>query len=83
MATIVPLLPDHDTAFDPKDITIMSIALDDVCEALKIGYDDPARQIIAARLVDLARLGERSPTRLRDRVLYEAALAEYVNAGEQ
>jgi hypothetical protein len=73
------IVPDHDTAFRPKDITILSIALDDVCEALNIGSDDAAREIIATRLVELACLGERRPTRLRDRVLHEAALAEYVN----
>ena len=34
------------------------------------------------RVIDLARRGERSPTRLRDRVLYEAGLAEYAGIGD-
>ena len=52
----------------------MSMALDDVCAALKL-RDGSAKEVIAARIIDLARRGERSPTRLRNRVLYEAGLA--------
>lgn len=79
--TIIPFLPKgaglRDSVFDPHDITAMSRALDDVCEVLKLKDDSPAREIMAARIIDLARRGERSPTRLRDRVLHEAGLAEY------
>ncbi len=67
------------SVFDPKDIAAMSIALDDVCNALDLRDDGSARQVIAERIVDLAKAGERSPTRLRDRVLHEAGLAEYVD----
>jgi tartrate dehydratase beta subunit/fumarate hydratase class I family protein len=49
---------------------------------LKLEHDAPAREIMAARIIDLARRGERSPTRLRDRVLYEAGLAEYAGIGD-
>jgi hypothetical protein len=31
-----------------------------------------AREIVATRIIELARRGERNPTRLRDRVLQEA-----------
>ena len=55
----------------------MSLALDDVCRVLKLQDDSPAKEVIATRIIDLARRGERSPTRLRDRVLREAGLAEY------
>ena len=58
--------------FDPKDIKAMTMALDDVCKALRLAADDRGRQVVAARIVELARRGERSPTRLRDRVLQEA-----------
>ena len=68
----LPTLRD-DSAFDPRDIESMSLALEDVCEALNIPSDaTPARQIIAVRIVELARRGERSPARLRDRLLKEA-----------
>ena len=81
MATILPFLKErtffHDSVFEPHDVTSMSIALDDVCKVMKLKDDSPAKEVMAARIIDLARRGERSPTRLRDRVLHEAGLAEY------
>jgi hypothetical protein len=81
MATILPFLKGgtflRDGVFEPHDIKAMSMALDDVCKVMKLQDDSPAKEIIAARIIDLARGGERSPTRLRDRVLHEAGLAEY------
>jgi len=59
--------------FEPDEIQAMSLALDDVCKALKLpDSGNPAREVIAVRIIELARRGERSPTRLRDRVLNEA-----------
>jgi hypothetical protein len=71
MATIAPFL-QRDTVFGPKEITAMSMALDDVCKELEIPGDCTAREIIAIRIIELARRGERSPTKLRDRLLVEA-----------
>ena len=51
------------------------MALNDVCKALNIP-DGPAREVIAERIIALATAGERSPTRLRDRVIREAGLAD-------
>ena len=76
MATILPFVKDG--VFDPKDITAMSTALDDVCKILNLRDDSSAREVIAIRIIDLARAGERSPTRLRDRILREADLARNV-----
>ncbi|MFZ3224050.1 MAG: hypothetical protein WA425_06850 [Xanthobacteraceae bacterium] len=76
MGTIIPFL--RDAVFDPKDVTAMSMALDDVCVALNLRDDGAAKQVIATRIIDLARTGERSPTRLRDRVLQGAGLASRV-----
>ncbi|MFZ0528575.1 MAG: hypothetical protein WAM40_23465 [Xanthobacteraceae bacterium] len=76
MGTIIPFL--RDAVFDPKDVTAMSMALDDVCVALNLRDDGAAKQVIATRIIDLARTGERSPTRLRDRVLQDAGLASRV-----
>jgi hypothetical protein len=70
MAAIVPYLKD--AAFEPADIAAMSEALDDVCKTLNINGDVPAREVIAIRIIELARRGERSPTKLRDRLLLEA-----------
>jgi hypothetical protein len=84
MATILPFLRSEffrDGVFEPHDITAMSIALDDVCRVLKLQDDSAAREVMAARIIDLAWRGERSPTRLRDQVLHEAGLAEYAGIG--
>ena len=69
MTAIIPFLKDSGV-FDPKDIQAMSMALDDVCKSLNL-RDGPAREVVAERIVNLARGGVRSPTVLRDRVLHE------------
>jgi hypothetical protein len=76
MAIILPFVKDG--VFDDKDITAMSTALDDVCKTLNLRDDSVAREVIAIRIIDLARAGERSATRLRDRILHEADLARHV-----
>jgi hypothetical protein len=76
MATILPFVKDG--VFDQKDIAAMSMALDDVCKMLNLPDDNSAREVIASRIIDLARTGERSPGRLRDRILHEADLARQV-----
>jgi hypothetical protein len=70
MGTIVPFLKDG--AFNPQEIEAMSAALDGVCKALNLDGDATAREIVAIRIIELARRGERDPTRLRDRVVAEA-----------
>ena len=72
MATIIPFLRDQ--VFDQHDINTMSKALDDICRALKLpDGDHQARQVIAERVIDLARTGERNASVLRDRLLKEAS----------
>ena len=73
MAAILPYL--RGAVFEQKDITAMSMALNDVCKALNI-FDGPAREVIAERIIALASTGESSPTLLRDRVLREAGIAD-------
>jgi hypothetical protein len=75
MATIIPFLREREVVFDPKDITAMSTALDEVCKVLKLRKDSAAREVMAVRIIELAKTGDRSPTRLRDRILHEADLA--------
>jgi hypothetical protein len=79
MATILPYIRGSDGVFDPNDITAMSMALDDICKELNLRDNGSAREVIAVRIIDLAKSGERSPTRLRDRVLHEAQMSERVN----
>ena len=52
----------------------MSNAFEAVCRALNL--DDAAareREVVAVRIIELARAGERDTSRLRARVLREAA----------
>jgi hypothetical protein len=71
MGAIIPFLKDG-SVFGPDDVTAMSMALDDVCKALNVNGQGSAREVIAIRIIELARRGERSPTKLRDRLLAEA-----------
>ena len=59
-------LEDH-SAFDPEEIKMMSKALEEACAALQVDGQD--REIIAARIIDLARKGVIDATVLRDRVV--------------
>jgi hypothetical protein len=57
-------------AFPPEVIDAMSSAFDEVCERLAIPEAaDAPREIVALRIVELARKGERDPERLRDEAL--------------
>jgi hypothetical protein len=71
MTTISPFLTGQ-PVFGPHDIQVMSMALDEVCDTLALNGDVRARETVATRIIELARRGERSPTKLRDRVLAEA-----------
>lgn len=70
MSQIVPFL--NGEAFESDDINAMSRALNEVCVVLNVNGDTAVREAIATRIVDLARRGERSSTKLRDRVIAEA-----------
>jgi len=59
-----------DGVFPPHVIDAMSLAFDQVCERLGIPETAEApRQMVASRIVELARKGERNPERLRDEAL--------------
>jgi hypothetical protein len=73
---------NSDGVFSPIDIRTMSMALDDVCKALGLDDHTAAKEAVAIRIIELAHRGERSPTKLRDRVLAEAKTAEVVSAGQ-
>jgi hypothetical protein len=50
----------------------MSGALEGACKALDINGDARARETVTVRIIELARRGERDPTKLRERVVNEA-----------
>ena len=65
------------TAFGPAAIEAMSKAFEEACIALQVfAGDEKGREIIATRIIDLARNGLIDPTALRDRVIAEAQLSE-------
>jgi len=76
MGRVIPFMREE-AVFGPHEITAMAMALNDICKTLNIADGSkPARLVIAQRIIDIARHGERSPTVLRDRVLEESALTE-------
>ena len=65
-------------AFGPDTLRAMSTALKEVCRILKVDHDQGAREVVAVRIIELARRGECDPERLRDRVLREASATPWV-----
>ena len=70
MPKIIPFLQDD--AFGPDALRAMSTVLEEVCRMLKVDHDQGAREVMAVRIIELARRGERDPERLSDQVLREA-----------
>jgi hypothetical protein len=61
--------------FDQEDIQTMSMALEEVCRVLRIGADAARdREVVAIRIIELARRGELEYRQLVERVLKEAGV---------
>jgi len=54
-------------AFEPEAIAAMSEAFDAACES----QPEAVREVIAQRIIQAARLGERDPVRLRESALHK------------
>jgi hypothetical protein len=76
MTKIIPFLQGE--AFGPDALRAMSTALGEICRMLKVDHDQGAREVMAVRIIELARRGECDPERLRDRVLREAGATSSV-----
>lgn len=63
-------LDDH-SAFQPDEIDAMSRALEETCKALHVNGRAKDREVIASRIIDLARNGILDARALRERVLSE------------
>jgi hypothetical protein len=62
--------------FEPDALRAISRAFDETCNELHIfAGDEHGRQVIATRVIDLARMGIIDASALRDRVLLEARTA--------
>ena len=67
------IIPVADSAFQPHDVTAISMAINDVCTALNVmDNSKEMRTAIERRIIDLARLGVRSRTPLANLVIQEA-----------
>jgi hypothetical protein len=63
-------IEDH-ASFEPEAIEIMSTALEEACKALHINGEIKDREIVAARIIDLARSGVIDAKVLSNRVIAE------------
>ena len=58
--------------FDPETTTVLAKTVDDVCERLYMDGDaQRLREAVAARIIDIARPGERDPVRIRSKIMQE------------
>jgi hypothetical protein len=62
---------DDHSGFQPDEIETMSRALEDACKALHVNGQVHDREVIAARIIDLARNGVIDAKALRERVVAE------------
>jgi hypothetical protein len=56
--------------FDDEAKRVMGIAFEMACVALRIDYGDPAAAIVAKKIIECAKDGERNPDRLCDDALH-------------
>jgi len=60
----------QDTAFGPDEIAILVAAYEDALRALSlVNRSDLATEMVAKRIIELAKQGERDPVRLRERAM--------------
>ena len=66
----IRLLLEHDHAFTPEDVKVLIDAFEDTLRALRLhDRGDPLTMAVAKIIIQLAKDGERDPTRLRDLAL--------------
>jgi hypothetical protein len=62
------LLENH--AFGPDEIMVLTSAFDDALRKLRLAdRADPATEIVAKKIIELAQRGERDPRRLSERAI--------------
>jgi hypothetical protein len=65
---IYRLLKNH--AFGPDEIKVLTGAYEEALRTLRLNNrSDPATEIIAKKIIELAQLGECDPVRLRERAI--------------
>lgn len=62
--------PPYNQVFEPADIEVLTRAYESALQALDLtDRGDVRAEAVAKRIIELARLGERDPIRLRDYAL--------------
>jgi hypothetical protein len=63
----IRLIINNDHSFGPDQIDVLVTAFEDTLKMLGlVDRDDPATLMVAQRIVELAKQGERDPRRLRE-----------------
>ena len=72
-ARVIPFF--QDASFDPETTHIMGQAYDSACKVLHhIGQSEVVKGVIAKRIIDVAKTGERDPNQLCKRALRALSL---------
>jgi hypothetical protein len=67
LASILPFIRKAGTVFDDRATQVIGEAFDDACKALHdTGQPAIVYEVIANRIINAARNGERDPVRLRN-----------------
>ena len=53
-------------AFDAATVKIITTAFDDALKELGLERTDPKAEVVATKITECARMGERDPARLRE-----------------
>jgi hypothetical protein len=65
---IYRLLQNH--AFGPDEISVLTTAFEEALQTLRlVDRADPATEMVARKIIELAQQGERDPVRLRERAV--------------
>ena len=59
-----------DYSFDPEATHAMGVAFEKACRKLMLAnIDDPVNRVLATKIIEVAKAGERDPDKLQDAVL--------------
>jgi len=74
----------RDAVFEPEEIHALAVAVDDICREMDLpATATVAREVIATRVIDLAREGLIDPAHLKGRVLHEVRLVQQVSTDSE
>jgi hypothetical protein len=77
VGSILPFVRKAGAVFDDQVTQILGDAFDDACEELHdVGQPDVVYEVIAGRIIDAAKNGERDPGRLREAGLAALGLSD-------